>query len=208
MSEEILRSELKIELPADKWIFTLSTEYPQMVINILSMSLIRENTCNILVNMRNINISSIISKLESHESIIEFLIISKTTDSVLLNVKIANPWLLISTIENEVIVKYPIRIQNGWAKWEIYASREKIHSLFQNLKSIGINIELISIGKHEQKRILTSRQREILKIAMNEGYYSIPRKISLTELAKKIQVSPSSLSEMLRKINQKLINLV
>jgi hypothetical protein len=208
MSEDIVRALVEIEVPNQKWISELTKEFTDLKLNILSMTLIRNNIGNILINLRGNDLTTILERLESHESVAEYIIISETDTSILLNVKIRNPWVLISHIENEVVFKFPIRISNGWSQWELYASRDKIYSLFRNLESLGINLKLISIGKHESKSLLTSRQNEILDIAMNEGYYEVPRRITLNDLAKKIEVAPSTLSEAIRKINQKLVNLI
>ncbi|MBD3228575.1 MAG: hypothetical protein GF329_10340 [Candidatus Lokiarchaeota archaeon] len=208
IKKDIVRAVVEIEVPHQKWISELSREFPDLKINILSMYLIRNNYGNILINLRGNNLSLILKRLKSHESVIEYNLISETSNSLLLNVKIRNPWLLMSTIENEVVFKFPISIINGWSEWELYADRGKLYSLFKNLESLGINLKLKSIGKHEKKPILTSRQNEILTIAMNEGYYQVPREITLDDLAKKVQVAPSTLSEMIRKINKKLVNLI
>ena len=208
MDEEILRAQISIELPSDKWTHKLSKEFLNITFNILSMSLVRENICNTLITLSGNQISDLISKLKTNDSIIEYLIISNTPTSTLLNVKVRNPWVLISTIENEVSIKYPIKIHNGWSDWEIYSTRERIHSLFNDLQLIGLNIKLKSIGKHKKKPLLTLRQSEIMNIAMNEGFYNVPRNLTLIDLAKKIEISSSTLSETLRKINKKLVNLI
>ncbi|MCK4286995.1 MAG: helix-turn-helix domain-containing protein [Candidatus Lokiarchaeota archaeon] len=56
----------------------------------------------------------------------------------------------------------------------------------------------------KKRAILTKKQKEVLKKAYKFGYFEILRKISLTHFAKKLQISPSALSETIRRINQKL----
>lgn len=46
---------------------------------------------------------------------------------------------------------------------------------------------------------LTTRQREALATAFREGYYEVPRDISLTELAEKLGISRQATSERLRR---------
>ena len=52
---------------------------------------------------------------------------------------------------------------------------------------------------------LTYNQFKLLLQAYMSGYYSFPRKISLKDLAKKLNVSVSGLAESLRKAEQKII---
>jgi len=205
LNDEIVRAEIEIEIPSDKWLSKLSKKFPNLILTILTMSLIKGNMGNILIRINGLNISPLLSQLESHESIVQFYVVSESENSILLNIKIKNPLMLISTIESEILLKYPVQIQNGWAKWEIYSTREKIHKFFQILKLREINIKLKNIGKHKEKVVLTPRQTEILNIAINEGYYEIPRKISISGLAEKLNISISTLSETLRRINKKLL---
>lgn len=49
------------------------------------------------------------------------------------------------------------------------------------------------------KRPLTARQRELLSLAVERGYYDSPRECTLTELAEAAGVSPSSASATLQR---------
>ncbi|MHA1343749.1 MAG: helix-turn-helix domain-containing protein, partial [Promethearchaeota archaeon] len=69
-------------------------------------------------------------------------------------------------------------------------------------KKIQFNLE--SIGYYHNPSLLTKRQKEVLIIAIKKGFFDIPRKISLSELAKELKISSSSLSETIRRINKKL----
>ncbi|MFX0117303.1 MAG: helix-turn-helix domain-containing protein [Candidatus Hodarchaeota archaeon] len=52
---------------------------------------------------------------------------------------------------------------------------------------------------------LTAKQREAVIEAYKSGYYEIPRKINITELAERAGVSTSTFDEHLRKAEQKLM---
>ncbi len=52
---------------------------------------------------------------------------------------------------------------------------------------------------------LTMRQRELLLLALREGYFDSDRKISLTDLAKKIGISTKTLQETLRRATKKVV---
>ncbi|NHI92370.1 MAG: hypothetical protein EAX96_07685 [Candidatus Lokiarchaeota archaeon] len=205
MKEELVKANIEIEIPQDKWISVITREFPDINLKILSMFLISENTGNTLIRIQGESFQPFILKLKEHKSIMEYSEISHNPDAMLLNVKMKNPKMLISSIENELLLNFPISVQNGWAKWEIYGSRDKIHNFIQHLSLKEINIKLKSIGKHLEKNKLTHRQEEILNQAINEGYYEIPRKISLSELAVTLNISTSALSENLRRIYKKLL---
>ena len=69
--------------------------------------------------------------------------------------------------------------------------------------SIHYNIQAIA---PYARRELTERQRDILKIALDKGYFEQDSRTSLTKLAGMIGISPSSLSEILRRGLKKSVN--
>lgn len=52
---------------------------------------------------------------------------------------------------------------------------------------------------------LTPTQRRVLYIASFNGFYEFPRKVTLTELASLIGIKPSTLSEILRGAERKVM---
>lgn len=53
---------------------------------------------------------------------------------------------------------------------------------------------------------LTSRQREILSIVKEEGYFEYPKKITIQNLAKKLKISKSTLHEIIKRGEAKIMN--
>lgn len=72
------------------------------------------------------------------------------------------------------------------------------------LEAHGFQIQIREVSDAVRKDILTPRQREIVLEAMKWGYFDLPRKTDLTELAKVLSVKPSSLSEILRRAQSKM----
>ena len=60
-------------------------------------------------------------------------------------------------------------------------------------------------GKIDDKETLTDRQDKITHVAFERGYFDYPKRISLRELARMFEVSPSTLSEILRKGQRKIV---
>jgi hypothetical protein len=52
---------------------------------------------------------------------------------------------------------------------------------------------------------LTDRQREILKLAINMGWYDIKKKTTLQEIANKLDITEPTLSEIIRRAENKII---
>jgi predicted DNA binding protein len=99
-------------------------------------------------------------------------------------------------------------VQDGKGTWEIISPRKKIDALCELFDDIGIIYSIASIGalkKEEGQLALTKRQELVLEKALALGYYELPRRITLTELAEKLNIAKSTLSGILRRISKKLV---
>ena len=83
--------------------------------------------------------------------------------------------------------------------WTVLASmNEQIKALIQRMKDNGMDARLLGIKDISSKEELTKRQEDILRIALEKGYFDYPKRVSIRELAKTFGISISTLSEILR----------
>ncbi len=88
---------------------------------------------------------------------------------------------------------------NGWLEWEVAGENNStIYDLINLLERQGCELHLSRISASSGCCSLTQRQEEILQFAYNNGYYEYPRRIHLRELALIFDISPSTMSEILR----------
>jgi predicted DNA binding protein len=96
--------------------------------------------------------------------------------------------------------------ESGKVEWTIVLSDKAVlKGIFDHLKNKGVEAELIKLTKIDDKESLTERQDKIAKVAFERGYFDYPKRISLRELARMFEVSPSTLSEILRKGQRKIV---
>jgi predicted DNA binding protein len=94
----------------------------------------------------------------------------------------------------------------GKVEWTVILSEKKVlKDVFDHLKSKSVEAELIKLTKIDDKDSLTERQDKITQVAFDRGYFDYPKRISLRELARMFEVSPSTLSEILRKGQRKIV---
>ena len=94
----------------------------------------------------------------------------------------------------------------GKVEWTIILSEKKVlKDIFDHLKSKSVDAELVKLAKIDDKETLTERQDKITQVAFDRGYFDYPKRISLRELARMFDVSPSTLSEILRKGQRKIV---
>jgi predicted DNA binding protein len=60
-------------------------------------------------------------------------------------------------------------------------------------------------GPLDHQIALTARQEEVLGKALVKGYFEFPRRISLTNLSELVGVRPSTLSEILRSAERRVL---
>ena len=97
--------------------------------------------------------------------------------------------------------------EGGGLEWRLLApQRASVEALVATLRDRGISLELTAIRSVKGSGSLTERQERVLSLAFELGYFEFPKKIGLTELAKKLGVSKAALSETLRTGEEKILH--
>jgi len=106
-----------------------------------------------------------------------------------------------------ILTRYPIVLQDGWLRLETVAPAGKIRRLIRHLeRSVGpARIEAVRRRPVRAGELgLTAAQDHVFREALHAGYFNAPRGISVTELARKIGRSKSTVSQQLAKIQRHL----
>jgi predicted DNA binding protein len=94
----------------------------------------------------------------------------------------------------------------GKVRWKLVTGMEgSLLSLVKSLRDAGCETEVEWIRAIRESNLLTKRQEEVLRTAVKEGYYEIPKRIYLEGLAKKMKVRPSTLGEILKRAEKAII---
>ena len=95
---------------------------------------------------------------------------------------------------------------DGYIEWKLLAGKEdSLSNLINKLKGFGCEVELVTSRRLNKKRMLTDRQEEIIRIALKEGYYEIPKRTSINKLAQSFNVAQSTLAEIIQRAERKII---
>jgi predicted DNA binding protein len=94
---------------------------------------------------------------------------------------------------------------DGKLEWTVLGNDTMVKSLMQELESQKVTGEVVKISKIKDEEELTARQEEILQIALEKGYFEFPKKITLRQLAKVLDVSPATLTEILRRGQKRVL---
>jgi predicted DNA binding protein len=94
---------------------------------------------------------------------------------------------------------------DGKLEWTLLGSDMMVKTLLQELETVGVAAEILKVSQLEDEEALTARQDHILQIALEKGYFEFPKKISLRELAKILEISPATLTEILRRGQKRVL---
>ncbi len=89
--------------------------------------------------------------------------------------------------------------------YRLLLSSEDIPVIMNRLSKTGAEYKIAEISAVSSIRGLTSKQEVILKTAMELGFYDFPRRISQEDLSEKLGIKPSTLSEILRRAEKKVV---
>ncbi|THE63891.1 bacterio-opsin activator [Salinadaptatus halalkaliphilus] len=100
---------------------------------------------------------------------------------------------------------------NDW--WQVRArfpDRDALVAAYDRLDDRGITADLRRVsdgtGDLGPETQLTPQQREALEAALKHGYFEIPRRISMEELADELDISHQALSERFRRAYETLVD--
>lgn len=207
-------ARVKIKFPEQLWISHIFKEFPdiKMEISYFLPYDLEESIGNSAIEIMHYDIRKIIDEIRNHPSVLELSILEQEENRVKFNIKTKDPYLLYAIIKCGVLIDFPVRVEDGYAFWRLISSRKGIDQLLTLFEQKKINFELLRIGISpynvgDDKNKLTLDELNTLDKAISTGFFEIPRKISLEELANQMGKSKSALSVMLRKIIKKKILL-
>ncbi|MGI0132972.1 MAG: helix-turn-helix domain-containing protein [Thermoplasmata archaeon] len=117
---------------------------------------------------------------------------------------------LVPVLRNFGLVRqFPFPIQDGVAHWTVIGPATKVRALCAHLSREvrGVEIESVISDPTLRPATLTPHQKEVLRTAMEEGYFDVPRRITLGGLAAKLDLAASTLSVALAVIERKIVEV-
>jgi predicted DNA binding protein len=99
---------------------------------------------------------------------------------------------------------------DGWSITLRFPQKEALSTFYERCRERGIALELLGInetGFRESDAAfgLTGAQREAVLTAVEEGYFDIPRQVTISELAEQLGISDQAVSERLRRGLEKFL---
>ncbi len=184
---------IEVRLPEGHWAGDVTRSHPSAVLRIEEHMPLQKGRGTARASCTE----DIMATVESHSGIEELRPFGKQSFAV--DILAGGGGFLKPLVTVGVIPHTPFEVRDGWVGWTISCSREKVRDLLSGFDDEGIPHQLVST-RGVTSRLLTPRQRFVFDTAMQEGFYDVPRRITLTELAVVLGVAKSTLSAQLQRI--------
>ena len=121
-------------------------------------------------------------------------------NSMPLLVVLERPVYCRATNESAIVcLECPLDSEEQPASWRFIARNAgDLRQVLSSLERGGVGTRVEEVAPLQPRPTLTGRQKDIMVTAVSHGYFEFPRKISLTELSELVGIKPSTLSEILR----------
>jgi predicted DNA binding protein len=149
--------------------------------------------------------------MKRSKSILEFEITYKSNTQYWTRAvhRMEGPTIHQTVLESGCMTRLPIIIANGKQTHTVLSpSQEAFSTLYENLRQRFTSVELERVRRYPTGLIaplLSRKQEEAFRIAFQQGYYEIPRKCDLEELARKTTIKRVAFQERLRRAERTIM---
>jgi predicted DNA binding protein len=79
-------------------------------------------------------------------------------------------------------------------------------NIISTLEALNFELKILGMERYRRRTsVLTERQEMALWLALEAGFFDYPKKIDISELSRKLKISPSTLSEIIRRGIRRLL---
>jgi predicted DNA binding protein len=70
---------------------------------------------------------------------------------------------------------------------------------------MDLAVEIRQLVRYGEDTRVTGKQRELVKTALDQGFYDYPKKVGVKELAAQTKMAPSTVAEILRRAQKNIL---
>ena len=95
---------------------------------------------------------------------------------------------------------------DGRVDWNLITGGEgSLKMLVDRLTAEGCDVEIRKAKRPNLERSLTERQEEVIRMALEAGYYDQPKRVTIKDLARSAGIAPSTYQEILQRAERKVM---
>jgi len=195
---------VRLAFPPPYWDSGMVSRHPDIRIDVLAHSF-TENAMLVDLRVHTDDLQTWIDEMRAAEGVIDVKPLGRAQKASTVRVVFKKHDFFVLLNELHVILRTPATIKDGYSEVIMVGPDESIKRLIKMFPPPQLQVEAVYENEREDVAILTPRQTDIFHKAMAAGYFDVPRRVTLTELAARVGVAVSSLSEMLAVVEKKLL---
>lgn len=155
-----------------------------------------------------INVSSLLKEIKKQKDCVEF---EQSGDFIIIVTK--QPLFSEPVYNPKIIRPNPVIInKDGYHLWDLASFDRKCLEKVISFAEKHLKVKILTFRQEKINNVqltkifpeLTENQKQAVELAINEGYYEYPKKCTLPELAKKMNISYSTFQAHLKKAEGKI----
>lgn len=193
------RTRLCLDLPVDSWLGRVSRAHPDATFRVTG-TLAADGGDVTALAATGVDSAAVVEALR--DGVEEIEVVERGRETV---VRVAGqpPSYVAAARRTGVPVESPVEVANGRATLSVVGDRERLSALGRRLAAAGVTVE--SSGDDDPDPVLTEAQRDLVRAAIEAGYYDTPRECTLTELAADRGIAKSTCSETLHRAEGRVL---
>ncbi|ODR83178.1 hypothetical protein BG842_14330 [Haladaptatus sp. W1] len=196
----------RVTVPERLWIGKISREYDTAEFRILS-GIGGDERASALVETTGVPVDVLRESAERDPSIDSFRVVMHGDGKTVFRNEATSHETYDIFRDTGTMPEYPVTVRNGSVDVTVTETRERVVELKRALEGMGATVEIVAVRTTgDSSGLLTERQAEIVDLAVEEGYYEVPRRCSITRLAELLDVSKSTVSGVLHRAESRLVH--
>jgi len=199
------QARLLVDLPDGPWIADVSRDFPDAGFRVLT-AVPDESAGFALIRLAARDVDDVLAAMRDHEALAKVSVMAGGDGVATVRIETNAPLLLVAAKRSGLPIEMPLDIENGVAEVDVTGEHERVAALGKRFDEMGLEYELDRVRQRvDPVRLLTDRQQELLLTAVELGYYDVPRRFTLTEVADHVGIAKSTCSETLQRVERTVV---
>jgi predicted DNA binding protein len=208
VEDRLLLATLRIRIPDTLWTGAFSRRHPTLNLEVLNRADVSKDV-SVSDHWIGGHPPGVWAReLAAHSDVLKVDSLAEVGDGCLYRITYRNPPIIYLYRELGIPIQFPLRIQGGVIRWEVVARESEFRTVLGYAERADPDMQVVSIRRRPLRShlpVLTDTQHQLLTQAMAAGYFAVPRGITLTDLAARLDRSKSAVSESIAIIERKLL---
>ncbi|WP_123624055.1 helix-turn-helix domain-containing protein [Halorubrum sp. CSM-61] len=199
------QARLLVDLPDGPWIADVSRDFPDAGFRVLT-AVPDEGAGFALIRLTARDVDAVLAAMRDHVALSKVSVMARGEGVATVRIETSAPLLLVAAKRSGLPIEMPLDIENGVAEVDVTGEHERVAALGERFDELGLDYEVERVRQRvDPVRLLTDRQQELLLAAVELGYYDVPRRSTLTEVADHVGIAKSTCSETLQRVQRTVV---